>query len=87
MRIWRRSVRSFLCLLIVGLVLCSIHVEQVAAQGVSDTYNYSYSGTTVDSPAAYKATLIVDGEDLRIGALNEPSDIFVNEEQSYCCFE
>ncbi|KRG09333.1 hypothetical protein ACA30_22115 [Virgibacillus soli] len=80
MRIWRRSVRSFLCLLIVGLVLCSIHVEQVAAQGVSDTYNYSYSGTTVDSPAAYKATLIVDGEDLRIGALNEPSDIFVNEE-------
>ncbi len=80
MRIWRRSVRSFLCLLISGLVLCSLHVQQVAAEGVSDTYNYSYSGITVESPAAYKATLIVDGERLQIGAFNEPDDIYVNQD-------
>lgn len=50
------------------------------ADGVPVTYNYSFWGETVSSPAPYVATALLSGRDLGIGPFKEPSDLFVSPE-------
>jgi len=49
----------------------------VHADGAAGSYNYSFWGDTVASPAAYEATTLIDGVNLGIGAFNNPSDLHV----------
>nr|WP_144928527.1 NHL repeat-containing protein [Paenibacillus bovis] len=78
---WKRSVRSFLCFLIGAVALFSIDTQRAAAEGATDTYNYSFWGTTVKSPAAYTAEKIINGQQFDIGAFADPNDIHVTENQ------
>jgi len=45
------------------------------------SYNYSYWGDTVASPAAYQATDVIRGADMGIGGLKDPSDLHVTKDQ------
>ncbi|MCR2806832.1 hypothetical protein [Paenibacillus soyae] len=47
------------------------------AEGEGASYNYSFWGRTVTSPAAYQATSLYSGVDLGVGAFKEPSDLHV----------
>lgn len=47
------------------------------AEGEGASYNYSFWGRTVTSPAAYQATDLYNGSDLGTGPFKEPSDLHV----------
>ena len=51
------------------------------AQAAPPSYNYSYWGEAVPSPAAYEATAIVTGDTIGAGAFKEPNDLHVTEDQ------
>ena len=51
------------------------------ADGQTDAYNYSYWGEAVRSPAAYEATRIVTGTELKIGTFKEPNDMHVTADE------
>ncbi|NLN42179.1 MAG: hypothetical protein GX160_09415, partial [Clostridiales bacterium] len=56
----------------------------IYAEDYAPTYNYSYWGDAVASPAPYNVETIIDGKLLGVGSLREPNDIFVvNDEQVY----
>ncbi|MCA0753496.1 hypothetical protein KP806_00415 [Paenibacillus sp. N4] len=63
---------SLCCLIGVSAGGTLVHAEDGAS-----SYNYSFWGDTVASPAAYQATDLLSGPDLGIGPLKEPSDIHV----------
>lgn len=65
-------VSALCCLLLFGSSASVIH-----ADSATNSYNYSYWGYTVVSPAAYKANKIVDGNSLGIGPLKDPADLHV----------
>lgn len=46
------------------------------------TYTFNEYGNAVNSPAAYKFVREYAGSDLRVGELNNPSDIFVDKQQN-----
>lgn len=64
------------CLIAAGLMLPSVQ-----AAPPPPSYNYSYWNEAVASPAAYQATKIVTGEMIGAGALLEPNDLHVTEDQ------
>jgi len=45
-----------------------------------DSYNYSYWGESVPSPAAYLPSRVIDGNRLGVGTFREPEDLFVAED-------
>ena len=47
------------------------------SDGVPVTYNYSFWGEWVSSPAPYVPETIVNGSDLGVGPFREPNDLFV----------
>ncbi|WP_370636256.1 hypothetical protein [Cohnella sp. CFH 77786] len=48
------------------------------ARAEPGSYHYSFWGDTVVAPAAYKATALLSGEGLGIGAFKEPDDLYVS---------
>ncbi len=57
----------------------SVGVMSVSAAGVpSNSYNYDRWGEAIPSQAGYTAERTVSGNDLEIGALDSPSDIFID---------
>lgn len=46
------------------------------------TYTFDENGMSVDSPAAYQFVREYAGNDLRVGELTNPSDIFVDKQQN-----
>ncbi|MFC6331846.1 hypothetical protein ACFP56_04360 [Paenibacillus septentrionalis] len=54
----------------------------VQAEGASNSYNYSFWGNTVVSPAAYEPTNIVTGAKLGVDSFKDPSDLHVSEDQT-----
>ncbi|MBO4524885.1 MAG: hypothetical protein J5723_09435 [Ruminococcus sp.] len=57
----------------------SASVISVSAAGVpADSYNYDRWGDAIPSQAGYIAERTVSGNDLEIGALDSPSDIFID---------
>ncbi|UVI31982.1 NHL repeat-containing protein [Paenibacillus spongiae] len=46
-----------------------------------DSYNYSYWEEAVPAPAPYLPSKVISGEDLDIGGLNSPQDMFVSEDR------
>ncbi|MDI9458508.1 MAG: YIP1 family protein [Bacillota bacterium] len=77
---WRKVLAAAVILLAAS---CFVH-----AQGTSITnftvpytsYLYDFWEKAVPSPQAYLPSKIVRGEDLQVGALNNPNDLFVSEQ-------
>jgi len=67
---------SIILILVMCMVLPVSHV-----QAAPPSYQYSYWGDTVAAPAAYMATRIIDGVMMGAGALQEPADIHVTDDQ------
>ncbi|HIW32939.1 MAG TPA: hypothetical protein IAA29_09130 [Candidatus Paenibacillus intestinavium] len=74
------KIRKGLFMALCCLIGISVWGSPVQANGNADSYNYSYWGRTVASPAAYTATGSVNGLDIGIGILKEPSDIQVTSD-------
>lgn len=58
-------------------LLFTLSAVEVEADSATNSYNYSFWGDTVVSPAAYKATQIIDGKSLGTLPLKDPADIHV----------
>ncbi|MBD2867062.1 hypothetical protein [Paenibacillus arenilitoris] len=69
--------KTLLLLAICCLLGAALGGEAAYAEGEGASYNYSFWGTTVTSPAAYQATDLYNGSDLGVGAFKEPSDLHV----------
>ena len=77
---WRKVLAAAVILLAAS---CLVH-----AQGTSITnftvpytsYLYDFWEKAVPSPQAYLPSRVVRGEDLQVGALNNPNDLFVSEQ-------
>lgn len=67
---------TLICLLSIGMGSAIVHAEETPA-----SYNYSYWGETVASPAAYRATAILNGDSLGVGPFKEPNDIHVTADK------
>jgi len=63
---------------LVFLLLYTTSAVVVEADSAANSYNYSFWGDTVVSPAAYKATQIIDGKAIGTSNLTEPSDLHVS---------
>ncbi|MGF7143066.1 DNA-binding beta-propeller fold protein YncE [Anaerotaenia torta] len=75
--------KAMTVLLLFAAVLIRQSVPAEAAQMAAyTTYTYDKEGNAVDSPAAYEFQGEYAGTDLRAGALNHPSDIFVDGKQN-----
>lgn len=72
-----KSYRKVVMLVISFVLLFGPGAALVQAEGASNSYNYSFWGNTVVSPAAYDATKLLTGNDLGVGSLKDPSDLFV----------
>lgn len=70
----RKTCRALL-LTLGGLMLLGPIAEPVSAGGAPDSYNYSAWGKAVPAPAAYEASLLVNGGEAGGAAFKEPSDL------------
>lgn len=52
-----------------------------AEDGAAASYNYSFWGDTVASPAAYQATTLLSGLGLGVGPFKDPSDLYVTPDK------
>ncbi|RCW48428.1 hypothetical protein [Paenibacillus prosopidis] len=52
-----------------------------AEDGAAASYNYSFWGDTVASPAAYQATTLLSGPGLGVGPFKDPSDLHVTPDK------
>ncbi|MEV5030321.1 hypothetical protein [Paenibacillus sp. LPE1-1-1.1] len=52
-----------------------------AEDGAAASYNYSFWGDTVASPAAYQATTLLSGLGLGVGPFKDPSDFYVTPDK------
>lgn len=68
--------KLFLIVVVISILL--INIDAVNAAPPYMSYTYNYWGEPVTAPQAFLPTEIIDGEYLGIGALKEPSDIFVS---------
>jgi len=66
------------------LALCSIFVAACPASASSPYLNYGYDlwGNVVPAPQAYVLSREIDGIELGVGRLNNPTDIFVAHDRS-----
>ena len=67
-----------LALIIAGCFACLPPAAQ--ARLPYHTYTYDYWGDVVYSPAAYLPNRLITGEDLGIGTLRTPTDLFVGND-------
>ncbi|NIK71986.1 MULTISPECIES: NHL repeat-containing protein [unclassified Paenibacillus] len=67
---------TLICLLSIGMGSAVVHAEETPA-----SYNYSYWGDAVASPAAYRATALLNGDSLGVGPFKEPNDIHVTADK------
>ncbi|WP_028608912.1 SMP-30/gluconolactonase/LRE family protein [Paenibacillus harenae] len=67
---------TLICLLSIGMGSAIVHAEETPA-----SYNYSYWGDAVASPAAYRATALLNGDSLGVGPFKEPNDIHVTADK------
>ncbi|AOZ92655.1 hypothetical protein [Paenibacillus crassostreae] len=74
---WNKKNKCYLLLVLCCFLSMSFGGTLVQAESDSDSYNYSYWGNTVGSPAPYQATALMDGNSLNVGIFNEPSDLHV----------
>ena len=75
----KRIVKRLLSIILISVMCMVLPVSHVHAAPPS--YQYSYWGDTVAAPAAYIATRIIDGDVIGAGALQEPADIHVTDDQ------
>lgn len=75
---------KMICILSVLVAFFLADVCPASAQQMSTytTYTYDNYGNIVESPGAYQFVREYAGTDLRVGALNHPSDIFVDKQQN-----
>ncbi|MBD3919903.1 hypothetical protein H8B09_14160 [Paenibacillus sp. PR3] len=73
---WRVLLLTALCCLIGA----SLGGTLAYADTGASSYNYSYWGRTVAAPAAYKASTVLNGKELGVGALKDPSDLHVTSD-------
>lgn len=72
-----KKTRAYILLALCGLLAALMGATPVMADGSSSSYNYSFWGETVASPAAYQATDLWTGDRIGSGPLKDPSDIHV----------
>lgn len=66
---------AFCCFMGVGLG------GNLVSASAGPSYNYSYWGDSVPSPAAYQATTLFTGADLGVGSFKDPSDLHVTPDK------
>jgi len=64
-------------LALTGLLGPCIGTAAARADGVPVTYNYSFWGETVSSPAPYLPAALLNGRELGVGPFKEPNDLLV----------
>lgn len=69
---WRAGI-----MLIIILLVCT---EPLFAEAPYESYTYDYFQNVVPAPQAYMPKLIIDGDDLGVGPLRNPRDVFVSEQ-------
>lgn len=69
--------RAYILLAVCVLLGVMPGAAPAMADGSSSSYNYSYWGEPVASPAAYQATELWTGDSLGTGPLKDPSDMHV----------
>lgn len=75
----KRGRRVLFLAVLIGLIGSGLGLSGTAVQAGEGeaSYNYSFWGDTVASPAAYEATTLLDGAKLGVGPFKEPSDMHV----------
>lgn len=83
MKSFRQRWKNVLALLIFAAMFLG-NVQGVCAQQMVTytTYTFDVYGEPSESPAAYEFAREYAGTDLRVGALSNPSDIFVDKQQN-----
>lgn len=71
------TMRVLLLTALCCLIGASLGGTLAYADNGASSYNYSFWGRTVAAPAAYKASTVLDGKQLGVGALKDPSDLHV----------
>jgi len=79
--ITRIRIRILLPMMLVCLFGSAVCGTLVHANEGEASYNYSFWGNTVASPPAYRATTLLDGAGLGVGAFKEPSDLHVTPDR------
>ncbi|WP_274652140.1 hypothetical protein [Paenibacillus humicola] len=74
---------AYLLIALCGVLGIASGGTLAGAEAGPAAYNYSFWGDTAASPAAYQATALINGENLKIGAFKDPSDIQVTANQIY----
>ncbi|OXS55595.1 hypothetical protein B1A99_23030 [Cohnella sp. CIP 111063] len=68
------------CLRVPGLLVLALLALAVPSAASAEGYNYSYWGDAVPAPDAYVPERILYGNDLGVGPLSSPQDVFVGPE-------
>ncbi|MDQ8735657.1 hypothetical protein [Paenibacillus sp. LHD-38] len=77
-----QKVRAHLLIALSCLLGVSMGGALVQAEdGAAASYNYSFWGDTVASPAAYQATTLLSGLSLGVGPFKDPSDLYVTPDK------
>ncbi|WP_442954884.1 hypothetical protein [Paenibacillus sp. SYP-B4298] len=77
----QNRIQGFIYSAIMVSLLAGVLMTPASVHASAPSYNYSYWGTTVAAPAAYQASLLENGEKSGAGAFQEPSDLYVSDDQ------
>jgi hypothetical protein len=77
----RKLILRFIFSIVVVTMVLSIAVIPVSAAPY-ESYNYDYWEEAVAAPAAYLPESIISGEQLGVGALKDPQDIYVDAKKN-----
>ncbi|MDR0944094.1 MAG: hypothetical protein LBM41_06130 [Ruminococcus sp.] len=69
--------------LIAGAALCLSMISTTASAETYVNYNYDDWGDPIPSQAGYVADASITGNDIGVGNLYEPADLFIDEEEEY----
>ncbi len=72
--------KKFIISLLALFITVTSFSAYVEASQIDYSYNYDYWGNQLAAPDAFRANLIIRGEDLGIGSFRTPSDVYVGED-------
>ncbi|AZN43858.1 hypothetical protein EJC50_22720 [Paenibacillus albus] len=63
--------------------MASIYVPTASAEAEDEGYNYSYWGEAAPAPDAYRAERVIYGDDLGVGKMAAPQDLYISDTGVY----
>jgi DNA-binding beta-propeller fold protein YncE len=74
----KHALGTVLLLTVIVLIVSTLPCWSAPRPILYPSYTYDYSGRDVPSPPAYIPSRVITGNDLGVGSLNEPADLFVS---------